>query len=235
MRRRAAEAPSPGTDSTPVAVQTVAQRLSGVYGFPRPFLKSSPRMEIKHSLLLPLQRRGRRGHSSLPLSPLGCCCVCRQWKRLLGTAWRRSCLFPLKDRDVYSSSQASSWETLYSRAVGTAVFPFRKSGAHGLIPLSPSRVCLPVLINCSSSLFQRKQAPPIPTFVQFLAGMARTYIAGVILKGRRVLLPRKRGEEPVIFLAPFSSRAGLVALGQHGARTAFLRAGGIESLESTVK
>lgn len=138
MCRRAAEAPSPGTDSAPVAVQTVAQRLSGVYGLPRPFLKSSPRREIKHSLLLPLQRRGRRGHPSLPLSPLGCCCVCRQWKRLLGTAWRRSCLFPLKDRDVYSSSQASSWETLYSRAVSTAVFPFRKPGAHGLIPLSPS-------------------------------------------------------------------------------------------------
>lgn len=49
---RPAKAPSPGTDSVPVDVQTVTQRLSGVYSFPCPFLKSSPRMEIKQSLLL---------------------------------------------------------------------------------------------------------------------------------------------------------------------------------------
>lgn len=50
--------------------------------------------------------------------PVGFCYVCLKQRQLLKGVkqlGRRDCLFPLKDRDVYSYGQASSRETLYSR------------------------------------------------------------------------------------------------------------------------
>lgn len=145
----------PDTDSLPVDVKKSHAEITGVLQLPQTLRKEL--LKDKNQTVAPSASPVQGTLQSVLTSPLGFCYVCLEQKRLFNGAkqlGRGGCLFPLKDRDVCSQSEAFSrgnspfQKSELQLILVTAVFPFRKPGAHGcgMIPPPPSSVILGLFV-----------------------------------------------------------------------------------------